>query len=229
MKFTKISMVVLRRLIALSAVLLAPVFLAAEPQSQPHGDGPTTWAGRAKAKGQTEVTIRTFADESEGFSLGEMFDCFAVVLGQPVFQITLPDDHDVRTWYTFRVSETISRPRKHCATKPTLPEVPSIVPQGGGQVVVAVIGGQAEINGVRVNQLCAESPQFKGGGTYVLFLDFTSDSTAVIGAHGSGAYEVGEDGRLHGTISKTSPLKTRILALQSLRNLRREIASPAVR
>jgi hypothetical protein len=140
--------------------------------------GKITWhAELAKAKGQREVLISaSLVDYAVPRNLDEAFAYHDLVLAEMVSSNSFSADRDIRTWYKFRLIETLSTRTANCSTCPTPDEPPSeLLPLNEGEFLLSQFGGEVSIDGVKVVSKNSQFPAFERGTKYLIFLSFDSN------------------------------------------------------
>jgi hypothetical protein len=137
--------------------------------------GKLSWyAEMAKAKGQREVTIPTpISEYTVPRSFDEALAYYSLVVAEPVEQKSYAQNEGISTWYKFRVVEELSRPTVQCNTCPGFPAAPAeMLPVEQNEFLAAQIGGEAQLNEVRLISRDPDFPAFVRGKKYLLFLSF---------------------------------------------------------
>lgn len=140
--------------------------------------GKLTWyAEMAKAKGEKEVLIgSSFVRYAVPRTFAEALMRFDVVLGEVVDSRSFAADTDVKTWYRFKLLETLSTRRVECTTCPEIPEPPSeMLPLSPDEFVLAQFGGEVSIDGIKIKSTNSQFPPFEMGHQYLMFLSLDSN------------------------------------------------------
>lgn len=145
--------------------------------------GKLTWhVEMAKAKGKKEVLIgSSLVRYSVPRTFAEALASFDVVVGEVIDSRSFAGDTDVKTWYKFRLLETLSTHTVECTTCPPVSEPPiEMLPLDQGEFLLAQWGGEVSIDGVKVKSTNTQFPPFETGSQYLLFLSF--DSKQIVAA-----------------------------------------------
>lgn len=183
--------------IASTALALAASLYARVPAGQTGGevDGSLfTLSGRAAAAAaQGELFVDLTSGDFDSFaSLDDAFARYTISVGEPVLTRSyVIDDIGIATWYTVRVSETLSqKPLFQCSNCGALsmPDPPSdLLPLNSDEILIYRPGGTAQVSGVTFNEDVEQFPAFNVSQKYLLFLNYDSSkkvATPAIGPTG---------------------------------------------
>jgi hypothetical protein len=183
-----------------------------QPPSVAHNQSGTL-KGRildAKAEGLDEVKLSLL---SCGYDIGSLRTALArdtVVLAEAVGKKTLADEDGLRTWYRFKIAETLSeKPMPKYPNYDSLPDPPNdMQPLGEDEFVILEANGQMEIDGVRVIQR-SNGVVYEDGGVYLLFLHIEPRKRVAVrsGTDPLGVFLVAKDGTFRSYIDRSYPLR----------------------
>ena len=140
--------------------------------------GKLTWhVEMARAKGEKEVLIgSSLVRYSVPRTFAEALQSFDVVVAEVVESRSFPGETDIKTWHRFRLLETLSTHRVQCTTCPDIPEPPTeMLPLSPDEFLLAQLGGEVSIDGVKIKSTNAQFPPFEIGSQYLLFLSLNSE------------------------------------------------------
>jgi len=182
------------------------------PPSVKHGELGTL-KGRildAKADGLDDVQLSVLIC---GWDIGNLREALArdtVMLAEVVGKKTFADKYDLRTWYRFKIIDTLSeRPMPKYPTYSSLPYPPEeMQPVKEDEFVMLEINGQMEIDGVQVTQH-SNGVAYSVGGTYLIFLHIDPSKQVAVrsGTDPLGVFLVGKDGTFKAYVDKPYPLR----------------------
>lgn len=139
--------------------------------------GKLSWyADMAKAKGQQETVFRAPIESyAVPRSLDEALAHHYLLLIQPTEQKAYAVNESIRTWYKFKVIETLSSPTVFCADCGGLETAPSdLLPLKSDEILASQSGGEIAMDGVRIISKDPDFPAFEKGKKYLVFLSLDS-------------------------------------------------------
>jgi hypothetical protein len=164
----------------------------------------------AKAEGLDEVELYVLGCGSDIGRLNVALGRDTVVLAEVNGKKTLADPFGLRTWYRFKIVETLSeKPMPKYPTYNSLPDPPSeMQPLSRDEFVLLEANGQMEIDGVRVIQR-SNGVAFKEGETYLLFLHIEPRKRVGVrsAADPVGVFLVAKDGTFKSYIDRPYPFR----------------------
>jgi len=167
----------------------------------------------AKAEGLDEVELSLLSCGWDIGSLDEALGRDTIVLAEVSGKKTLADVWGLRTWYRFRILESLSeKPMPKYPNYDSLPDPPEEMrPLKEDEFVILEANGQMEIDGVRVTQR-SNGVVFKEGGTYLLFLHIEPRKRVGVrsGTEPSGVFLVAKDGTFKAYIDGPHPLRDQL-------------------
>ena len=164
----------------------------------------------AKAEGLDEVQLSVLICGWDIGSLREAIQRDTIMLADVIDKKTLAYTDDLRTWYRFRIVDTLSeKPRPKYPTYSWFPDPPAeMMPLQENEFVMVETNGEMVIDGVRVTQL-SNSVRFTVGGTYLIFLHLDRAKRVAVraGTEPNGVFLVGKDGTFKAYIDQPHPLR----------------------
>jgi hypothetical protein len=164
----------------------------------------------AKFEGLDELELSVIGC---GFEIGSLPTALArdtIVLAEVSGKKTFADVWGLRTWYRFRIVETLSaKPMPKYPTYMSLPDPPyDMQPLSQDEFVILESNGQMEIDGVRVIQR-SNGVVYQDGGTYLLFLHIEPRKRVGVpsGTDALGVFLVAKDGTFRSYIDRPYPLR----------------------
>ena len=154
----------------------------------------------AKAKGQKDVVIgASLVDYAVPRNLDEALAHHDLVLAEVLSNKSFSADTDITTWYKFRLIETFSTHTETCSICPSPAEAPSeLLPLNEGEFLLQQLGGEVEIEGVKVVGRNTQFPAFDHGKKYLIFLSFDSNKLVASAPMGPwGTFISGPDEKIH--------------------------------
>jgi hypothetical protein len=152
--------------------------------------GSVTWvAQEAAANGEAYVEISSF--EWTYTDINGSDDArarYSVVLAQPLTAnsyIWSDENQTIGTWYRFRVDEVLSqRAYTTCDICPPSPNPPTdLLPVNSNEILIPKIGGSLVVNGVTINSVEPDFPNYDYSTKYLLFIDLdTAKRVGVVAA-----------------------------------------------
>ncbi len=162
--------------------------------------GKLTWRSQiAKAKGQQRVLMRaSIVDYSVPRSFDDALANFHLIIAEPLDSRSYATAYDIRTWYKFRILEKLSAPTVPCTNclSSTDPP-PDLLPLEANEFLGAKVGGEVDVDGVRIISQDPTFPNFEIGRRYLLLVAL--DSKTMVGALRTGpggAFALNSDERL---------------------------------
>lgn len=166
---------------------------------------------QALANGEARVTNAIAVEHEEVPSFDEAKVSYSVLVARADSQQSLiTDPFDISTWFRFTVTETLSVVPPHLCINNSCAPPASVAGAGPNEMLVPRAGGTIFQDGVTVDLLPYEFPDFTIGQSYLLFVDY--DSAARIGAPALGpigVFAVNANGNLT-ALSASSDLKNDI-------------------
>ena len=182
----------------------------------------------AKAEGLDEVQLSVLICGWDIGNLREALQRDTVMLADVIDKKTFADTDGLRTWYQFRIVETLSeKPLPKYPMYSTFPDPPEeMMPLQEDEFVMVETNGQMVIDGVRVTQL-SNSVRYSVGGTYLIFLHLDPAKRFAVrsGTDPTGVFLVGKDGTFKAYIDEPHPLRDDLYKQygNSIENLRRAL------
>ena len=168
---------------------------------------------RAIVKGEKHVTIPApIVDYAGGVikDIDEALQYYDVVIAEPVAFQSSAEERRIVTWYKFKIIEKLSSKKKPVifahAVPDNLPdEISSLTPD---EILVEKFGGSVVRNGIQVDMVDSQFPDFRISQTYLLFVAIDwSTKMAGIGGGPGGVFEVNSAGKIHPINNTPHPLK----------------------
>lgn len=165
---------------------------------------PATLAGmaaQAQAQGQSEVDLAKDVSWTGVDDLNSALSNYTVVDAVPIAkQSYVLDDYNIGTWYKFRLNYTIKQnPAVTCSQcSSNIPDPPAdLLPLNANEILVLHPGGSQLVNGITVNAVVSDFPDFTLNQRYLLFIDFDSSrSVGAVSVGPPGVYLVDTNGIL---------------------------------
>jgi len=186
----------------------------------------------AKAEGLDEVQLMVLICGWDIGNLRQALQRDTIMLADVVDKKTFPDSDGLRTWYRFRIVDTLSeKPLPKYPMYSTFPDPPEeMMPLQENEFVMVETNGQMVIDGVRVTQL-SNSVRYSVGRTYLIFLHLDPAKRFAVrsGTDPHGVFLVGEDGTFKAYIDEPHPLRDDLGKQygNSIENLRRALKAVA--
>jgi len=178
----------------------------------------------AKAKGESKLELVVIGCGAEIGSLQAALSTNKVVLAELVGKKTYADTWGLRTWYRFKLKETLvehAPPRKLSSAFQSAPS--DMLPIADDEFLMQEANGRMEIDGVTVIQR-SNGARYLENQTYLLFLwmDPSKRTAFLTGSDPLGVFLVDNDGNLTSYVDETYPLKTELAKRfnNSLNNMR---------
>lgn len=212
-------------LVVASFIVLVLVSLTVLARGQ---GGPSTgslaWhASQARSKGRGETTIKVVADERGGGDLDEVLRSCAVIVATPVGAEGVQglDESYIYTWRVFRILKRgpLGRTAHAAGAFPTIPR--GVHPLGPGYVAIPVVGGTAEIDGVRITMVSNDSGLvFEPGRRYLMFVRMGPHGGALLAEGAFGIFRIAKDGSIMPFLANAQARFTeQVLALKTVDGL----------
>lgn len=164
----------------------------------------------AKAEGLDQVELDVLSCGWDIGGLDEALSRDTLVLAEVSGKKTLADKYGLRTWYRFRLVETLSeKPMPKYPSYDSLPDPPyDMQPLSEDEFVILEANGDMEIDGVRVIQR-SNGVVYAMGGTYLLFLHIEPDKRVAFRSATDplGVFLVAKDGTFKAHIDRPYPLR----------------------
>jgi hypothetical protein len=166
-------------------------------------------ARRAKAEGQDKARVSGYIfDYGEDMNLDETLKNYSVLIAETIEGKSFAlDSRDIRTWYKFRILETLS-PRSYwyCSTCPQIAALPQEMGQPNyDEFFVGISGGVINIEGIEITQPYS-SVHFEEGNKYLMFVNLSPSQAAFIVGGPSGVFQLDKDDTLHCLNKENYPL-----------------------
>lgn len=182
----------LRKLVALSIFMTLTALGAAlyggaasTQTTEIEGDAITLTgrARRAKARGEYQLNITSTGEYDGAATLDDALGRYTVLVAEPLMSRSyLVDDIGLRTWYKFRVSETISQKPYYvcpdCATGGAPAPPADMLPLNSNEILVYAGGGNMVIEDVSVREDIADAHTYLLAQKYLLFLNYDAGQQA---------------------------------------------------
>jgi hypothetical protein len=188
---------------------------SSEPQTTTKEErGSLMWyVKRAKANGQTEITIPAsivdYGGSSSSTTIGKVLSLYDCVIATPIDQVTTPYSSDsIVTWFKLKTVEVISKASSPQFSKSeedgvSLPK--QLYPITEDEFVIAQYGGTLVIDRVKLTKT-PEYPPFQPNNQYLLFIRrHTSGKVEIVGGP-IGAFRVDENANLTPLVNAQHPL-----------------------
>jgi hypothetical protein len=181
----------------------------------------------AKARGDNTVELSVIGC---GWDIGGLRTALSrdtVVLAELVGKRTYEDTYGLRTWYRFKIKETLVENAPPRFDHLLFQSAPSdMLPIAEDEVLVQEANGRMEIDGVTVIQH-SNGAWYLEGQTYLLFLWIDPSKRTAIrtGTDPLGVFLVDNDGNLRSYVDPPYPLKTQLAKRfkNSVNNLRQAL------
>ena len=127
---------------------------------------------------------------------------YTVVVAYPVSRNSYVWNSELQmigSWYKFVITETlVQKPYLACSNCPPSPDPPAaLLPLNSSQVLVPKAGGSVVVNGVTINSLDEEFPDYQMSQSYLMFLNVDSSKGVGMTSLAAGAvFTVGPNGEL---------------------------------
>ena len=133
------------------------------------------YAKEAKNKGQKKVGVPAplieYLGDAGTISAEEAFSSSTVVVAHLVSKQSAYTNNDIRTWNKFAIDETLSEAKDLPCPGCGLPSPPAILlPLLPGEFLLPKTGGTVNIDGVEVQQLVEDYPEYELNQKYVLLI-----------------------------------------------------------
>lgn len=175
--------------------------------------GSLDWLAQdALANGLQGVNIPTL--EWSYFSIEGFNDAatdYSVVVAQPVGKtshVWNNQNQIIGTWYTFKIVETLSqKPHITCDLCPPSPDPPAGI-LNPDEIFVPKMGGSVVINGITINSIDPDFPDYSLNQSYLLFIDLdAAKKVGVVSAGPIAAFAVDVNGNLTPVTQRQNSLK----------------------
>lgn len=182
----------------------------------------------AKARGENTVEISVIACGWDNGGLRTALSRDTVVLAELVGKKTYEDTWRLRTWYRFKIKETlVDHPPSPRLASTLFQSAPSdMLPIAEDEFLLEEANGRMEIDGVTVIQN-SNGAWYLEDQTYLLFLwiDPSTRTATRTGADALGVFLVDNDGTLRSYVDRPYPLKTdlKIRFNSSVNNMRQAL------
>ena len=171
-------------------------------------------ARRKKAEGQDKASISEIRVDygGAGMELDEALKKYSVFIAEPIESKSFPlESSHVRTWYKFRILETLARknylPCPKCSPIPLVPE--EMARSTDGEFFVYAIGGVIDVEGVEISQPNS-SLHFEKGNKYLMFVNLAPSQVAEVAGGPAGAFRLDENDSLHPLMKEDAPLPVKV-------------------
>ena len=167
----------------------------------------------ARAAGSHEVQLSLL---NCGWDIGSLRQALArdtVVLAEVTGKETFADKYDLRTWYRFKIIDTLAeKPMPKYAIYSSLPDPPEdMQPVKADEFVALEANGQLEIDGVKVTQR-SNGVEYAVGRTYLIFLHIDPFKRVAVrsGTDPLGVFLVSKDGTFKPYVDVQYPLRDQL-------------------
>jgi hypothetical protein len=164
----------------------------------------------AKARGESKVEIGSIGCGADVGRLQQALSSNTIVLAELVGKKTYADTWGLRTWYRFKLKETLlehAPPRRRFWTFQSAPS--DMLPIAEDEFLIQESNGRMEIDGVTVIQH-SNGARYSEDQTYLLFLwiDPSTRTAVLSGTDALGVFLIDNDGNLTSYVDASYPLKT---------------------
>lgn len=161
--------------------------------------GKLSWHSQmAKAKGEQSVLLgASIVDYAVPLSLEDALENYHLVVAEPIYSRSYATTYNIQTWYKFRLVEELSVPRNCIDCDSSINPPAEMLPLQPNEFLSLKVGGEADVDGIRITSSDPTFPNFETGRRYLLLVAF--DSNKVVGALRSGpwgAFALNSDDRL---------------------------------
>jgi len=191
---------------------------SSDPLNTKEERGSLMWyVKKAKAKGQTEITIPAsivdYGGSSPSTTMAKVLSLYDCVIATPIDQVTTPYSSDsIVTWFKLKTMEVVSN-----TSNPEFSEseedggsIPKqLYPIAEDEFVIAQYGGTLVIDRVKLTKT-PEYPPFQPNKQYLLFIRRHSSGKAEIVGGPIGAFSIDENANLIPFVNARHPLVTSI-------------------
>ena len=174
------------------------------------------FASRAKAKGQTKVSLPAphteYLGSSASTTLDKALSVYTAVIAIPTFEKSyVVNSEDIETWVRFNIVDVVSKADSPACPGCDVPQPPEEFSKvNDNEFVMARTGGAVTIDGVNVEMKDPQFPDFQVGKKYLLFISRYPSGAALIGIGPGGILSVGDEGKLKGFSERLHPVRTEI-------------------
>ena len=178
----------------------------------------------AKARGEKTVEFSVIACGWDFGNLQQELSRDTIVLADLIEKKTYEDTYGLRTWYRFKIKETlIEHPYPWLAYSPFQSGPSDMLPIAEDEFLIQEGNGRMEIDGITVTQY-SNGAWYHEGQTYLLFLWIDPSKRTAIrsGIDPLGVFLVDSDGNLSSYVDEEYPLKSQLAKRfhNSVNNLR---------
>ncbi|HEU4711129.1 MAG TPA: hypothetical protein VFS76_06160 [Pyrinomonadaceae bacterium] len=203
-------------LISIPLLTLIAVFALAKPASPPAPQGMQgaqpgsidELVMRALANGESHVSTGVVGETAEVATFDEAKTYYSVFVARADSkQSLITDPFVISTWWRFTVTETLSTVAPHLCVGSDCAPPAGVAAASGTQLLLPLAGGSVVKDGVLVNYVLQDFPDFTIGQSYLLFVDY--DSARRVGAPALGplgVFAINSDGTVTAIVG-TSDLK----------------------
>jgi hypothetical protein len=193
------------KLLALVLITAALSILAVRTSSKlqqpvriPEKDRLQWFARKAREEGKKQVVLPGPTIDYAGIDmdLDQALRDYSVEVAEPIANKSyIANSDDVRTWYKFRILETLTRRNSaHCYTCPPVPNPPiELSTTNPEEFLISASGGTVILDGVAVTVDNRSIPPFENGKKYLLFLSLEPSGVAVLGTGPSSVFRLIDD------------------------------------
>ena len=153
----------------------------------PNKDRLKWYAKEAKTEGREKVRIPApiveYLGDAGTITSEEAFSSCTVVIAHLISKQSYPRDNDITTWNKFAIDEVLSE-AKELPCPGCLPGDPpsSLLPLQSGEFLISKNGGKVNIDGVEIEQIDRDFPDFEPNQKYLLLINlFPSGAARTIG------------------------------------------------
>ena len=153
----------------------------------PNKDRLKWYAKEAKTEGRQKITVPAplveYLGDAGTITSEEAFSASSVVIAHLISKQSYPRDNDIITWNKFGIDEVLSE-AKELPCPGCLPGDPpsSLLPLQNGEFVISKNGGTVNIDGVEIEQIDRDFPEFEPNQQYLLLMNlYPSGAARTIG------------------------------------------------
>jgi hypothetical protein len=171
------------------------------------------YAEKAKRQRQPKVSIPSpvfdYAGSSSSLDINSALATYTVVIAEPLEKRTYQfTENDLVTWYKFKILDNLSnRKSPACPLYDVTSPPQEFLPLAADEFALSKNGGQATIDGVEIEQVEKDFPQYELGQKYLLFLSFEPSGVATAAGGPLGVFSAKADGTVLPINMRDHPLK----------------------
>jgi hypothetical protein len=139
-----------------------------------------------------------YPGSANSIDIDQALATYTVVLAKPVESRTYElTSNDLITWYKFRIIESLSTPKSPACPSCEPTSAPTeLLPLKPDEFLLAKNGGQLVIDGVEIEQVERDFPQYEEGKKYLLLLSMYPSGVATTAGGPLGVFLVNDDSTL---------------------------------